>query len=53
MNATDTVCNSPHRDEGYVPVTCATVLGTSALLAVLDDDIYLLTYLRSVSDRTD
>lgn len=34
MNATDTVCDRPYRDEGHVLVICAAVLGTSALLAV-------------------
>ncbi len=35
MNATDTVCDRPIRDEGHVLVTCAAVLGTIAFLAVL------------------
>ena len=35
MNATDTVCNRPLRNEGYVLVSCAAVLGTLAFLTVL------------------
>jgi hypothetical protein len=35
MNATDTVCNRPLRNEGYVLVGCAAVLGTIAFLTVL------------------
>lgn len=35
MNATDAICNRPQRDEGYVLVICAAVLGIFALIAVL------------------
>lgn len=34
MNATDTVCDRPLRDDGHVLLICATTLGPLALLAV-------------------
>lgn len=35
MDATDTTCGWPQKDESHVLVSCAAVLGTFALIAVL------------------
>lgn len=35
MNATDTICDRPRRDEGRVLLVCTAVLGTLAFIAVL------------------